>query len=174
MPEIGVDGPAAETAECLRRHLAGPEQRAAPAQARVDVEPVVVGPHEAEFELVDVRGSQEAVIQAVFEKRAVIVVIIVEDEVIDAVRGGVFDLLRHNGGVRFVGVAEDGHFGLAVARETRRHRLDQLPFAPAFAVDGRVARFAAVIVRKIVTADIGTLRIHQCSTPYWLRFAELT
>lgn len=54
----GRDGGMSPASPCRARAAGGS------AQARVDVEPVMVGPHEAEFELVDVRGSQEAVIQA--------------------------------------------------------------------------------------------------------------
>ena len=87
------------------------------------------------------------------EERAVVVVVPVEDERIDAVVGGGGDLLLHDFRIRFIGVSPERHVGLVVAGETRFGRLDQFPFGPALALVLLVARIAGVVVAEIVTGD---------------------
>jgi len=71
----------------------------------VDVYPVVVGPHEAEFEPVRIGRFHEALFNAPFEKGAIIEIVPVEDKRVYAVIGCCCDFLCHLDRVRLVGVS---------------------------------------------------------------------
>ena len=132
----------------------------------LNVIPVVVGPHEAELDAAVVRGLQEAAIEGALEVWAVVVVIPIEDEGVDAVVRGGLDLLGHDGGIRFVSVAPKGHLGLLMARETGLGLPDEVPLGETGIlglVPSRVGVLAGVVVRgdgDFRSRGSGTARCH--------------
>ena len=115
----------------------------------LDVEPVVIGPHQAELDAAVVRGLQKAPLQRALQVGAVVVVIPVEDEGIDAVVGGGVNLLGHDLGIGFVGVAPKRDLGLLMAREARLGLPDEVPLGePGILglVPPRVGMLAGIVI----------------------------
>ncbi len=156
MLEIALDHEVGDHIEAGTADRAGVEQRRAldrPAQlGRMDVHPVVVGPHQRELHAVVVRRAQEAFVQPSLQERAILVVVPIEQEDVDPVIGGRGDLARHGLRVGFILVAPGRHARLAMAGEARLGALDQLPFGPARPVRGLVAR-VDVVVGEVVAGD---------------------
>ena len=95
--------------------------------------------------------AEIAAVEGSFEEGAVVVVVPVEDEDIEAVIGCRVDLLRHHGGIRLVAVAPEGYPRLQVSGEARSRLPDEFPFAPLRrALQARVAGIARVVVAEIV------------------------
>ena len=142
----------ADLLEILRRHRAGIKDLAfGAAPVGMDFQPVVVGPHEGELQARVVLGLQETQVNRPIEKRAVVVVIPIEDERIDAVVGGGGDFLCHDLRVGFIGVSPERHVRLVMAGEARAGCLDQFPLGPILALALHVARIARVVVAEVVT-----------------------
>ena len=157
----------AEPAEGLPRHRAGIEQFAVGAAARMDVYPVVIGPHQTELDPVDVPRREESLIEAVLQKGSVVVIVVVEDEVVDAVVGGGGDLPLHDLRERFIDISPQRPERLMVPLKAGKRLLHQLPLAPAGAVHLGVSPVVAVVVREIVASDIDTFLLHgKTSVPF--------
>ncbi len=170
MGEVAFDEDADDLLPARPRDRAGIEQArrvggAALAQlGRVDVYPVVVGPHQREFQAVAVRRAQEAHIQRPFEERPILIVVPVEEEGRHAVIGRRGDLAAHHGGVALVLLAPQRGARLAVAGEARLGAPGQLPLGPAGAVDARVAR-VGVVGREVVAGDFEICSLGQGCPP---------
>ena len=154
--EIALDHEVGDHIETGTADRAGVKQGRALDRAaqfgRVDIHPVVVGPHQRELHAVVVGRAEEAFVQPALEEGAVVVVIPIEQEDVDSVVGGRGDIACHGLRVGFILVAPDRHAWLAMAGEARLGALDQLPLGPARAVRGLVAR-VDVVVREIVAGD---------------------
>ena len=165
--EEPVDEMGAEPAEGLPRHRAGIEQFAVGAAARMDVHPVVIGPHQAELDPVDVPRREKSLIEAVLQKGSVVVIVVVEDEIVDAVVGGGGDLPLHDLRERFIDISPQRPERLMVPLKAGKRLLHQLPLAPAGAVHLGVSPVVAVVVREIVASDIDTFLLHgKTSVPF--------
>ena len=116
----------------------------------MDVDPVVVGPHQTEAQTVVVGRRHERILQRSLEERAVIIVIPIENEGIDPVVGRGIDLARHDGRIGFILVAPERDLGLLVPGKTGPGGFDQFPFGPAATFERRVARIAGVVVAEVV------------------------
>ena len=128
----------------------------------VDVEPVVIGPHQREFQFFGIRRFQEAFVQRAVQERPVVVVIPVENENVDPVVGCRVDLTGHLRRVFFVGISPGRHFGLLLAVETGTGFLDQFPFGPAVALEAVVTSVVGVVIREIVAGyrdPVGVFRL---------------
>ncbi len=119
----------------------------------VNLQPIVVRPHEGELQALVIGRLEKAPVDWAFQVRAVIVVVPIEDEGVDAVIGGGGDFLRHHLGIGFIAVSPQRYFGLLVAGKARFGGLDQLPLGPISPLHSRVARIAGVIVAKVITGD---------------------
>ena len=157
MLEVAVDHVIDDRVERLGRDRAGIEELARGAAfGRMDIDPVVVGPHAAELHALIVRRVEVALLQAPVEKGPVVVPVPVEDPVVEPVVGGRVDLLLHDLGIGLVLVAPRRHLGLHVSGEPRPGLLDQLPLRPPLAVGLFVAR-VDVVVGKVVGPDLKRL-----------------
>ena len=144
----------ADRFERLGRHLARVEQLLRFAvRGRMNLDPVVIGPHQPEADVVHVRGLQEPFVEATVQKRHAVVAIPVEQHHVDAVRRGGLDLTGHHGRVLLVGIAPQWDLGLVVPLEARLRLAHEFPLAPALALVELVERVSGVVVRKIITGD---------------------
>ncbi len=122
--------------------------------AGMDINPVVISPHQSKAECFSGDGGKESVVQAVRKEGAVRIMIIVEDEVINSMIPGRENFLLHDSRIGFVAVSPEGDFRLTVTGKTRTGRFDKLPFAPACSVCCGIAFIASVIVREIIASHI--------------------
>jgi len=153
MTEIAVDDEIGDEAEHARRDQPRIKQLLAEGSPHgVDVDPIVVGPHEGKVQTADIARLEEALFQAALEERPVFVVIPIKDEVIDAVVGRGINFALHDTRIRLVLVSPDGNLRLFMSGKTRPGLLDQLPFGPTRSVHLLVARIN-VVIREIVTPD---------------------
>ena len=166
MLEITLDGSGAETPEGLRTHNSRIEQRPAASRTRMNVQPVVIRPHQSELQIPDIRRLQKTVVQTVFQKRTVVIIIIVKNKIVYTVFRRILNLTCHHRRIGFVGIAQQRTLRLPVAGETGSHRLDQFPFTPAGAVNRRIAGIIEMIIWEIITPDIRPLRLFHCTHPF--------
>ena len=151
MREVTVRDQVGDITKHLGRDLSWVEQLLAEvAPHGVDVNPVVIGPHESKIDPIDVAGFEEPLLQTTLKKRPVLVVVPVKKEVIDAMIRGRIDLFFHHLRARFIFVTPNGHFGLLMVGEAWGGVADQLPFCPAATMDLLVT-WVRMVVRKIVT-----------------------
>src|SRR5208282_3560604 len=122
----------------------------------LDVIPVVVGPHQREFQSLPIGGIQISLVERGVQEGAIVVVIPVKDKRIDAVVGGGVNLFGHHLRIGFIAVSPERDLWLIVPGETRLGIFDQFPFAPGCAFFFRVSRIAGVIVGKIVNRNLRT------------------
>ena len=116
---------------------------------RMPVVPVVIRPHEREFQPVPVGCLQKTFIQCPLQIRSVIPVP-VKYERIDPVIGRNIDLSGHDGRIGFIFIPPQRLFRLLVTGKTRTRRLHQFPFRPARTVIRVIAAFRMVI-REIIS-----------------------
>ena len=118
----------------------------------LDVEPVMIGPHQAELDAAVVRGLQKPPLQGALKIWTVVVVIPVEDEGVDAVVGRRIDLLRHDLGIGFVGVSPDRSFGLFMAGKARLGLSNEVPLGEA-GILGLVPTRIGVLAGIVIGGD---------------------
>ena len=151
MGEVAVRDQVGDITKHLGRDLPGIEQLLAKiAPHGVDIDPVVIGPHEGKIDPIDVAGFEEALLQTTLKKRPVLVVVPVKKEVIDAMIRGHIDLFLHHLGLGLIFIAPRGDLGLLVVGETWGSVADQLPLRPAAAMDFLVP-WVRMVVGEIVT-----------------------
>ena len=157
MPEIALDDHVGHALPGRRRDGSRVKQLRASEQRlrarRMDVDPVMVGPHEGELDALIVFGVQVAALEAVLQKGAVVVIVPVKDKGVDAVFRGGFYFFGHHLWIGFILVAPQRRLWLLVTGESRPRVFDQLPLAPLFAETGAVSGVAGMVVWKIVGGD---------------------
>jgi len=84
----------------------------------VDIDPVVIGPHEGKIDPIDVAGFEEALLQTTLKKRPVLVVVPVKEEVIDAMIRGRIDFFLHHFGLGLILMAPERNLGLLMVGES--------------------------------------------------------
>lgn len=89
----------------------------------------MVGPHQVKLHLPVVLRPQETLIQYIFQERAVVVPIPVENEGIDAVFKGRVDLFLLHPRIGLVQIAPQRDVGLAVSFKFGMRLVNGLPFA---------------------------------------------
>ena len=151
--EVLLDHPAHGAPELVHRHAAVPDDGAqivgialVPQRHRV-----VVRPHEIKLHAVAVLRLQEAVVQAVFQKRPAIVPVPVVDEHVHAVICGRGDLHLHYVGIRLVDISPQRPARPLVSLIALHRRAHRLPFAHALGPEDARSRLVAGIGRP----DIG-------------------
>ena len=163
MREVTVRDQVGDITKHLGRDLSRVEQLLAEvAPHGVDIDPVVIGPHEGKIDPIDVTGLEEPLLQTTLKKRPVLVVVPVKNKMIDAMIHGRTDLFLHHFWTRFVFVPPERDLGLLVVRKTWVGVADQLPLRPARSVDLLIT-WINVVVGKVVTADtyrIGFFALH--------------
>ena len=157
MQEIAFDDEIGDGTKHLRRNQPGIKQLLAKAAPhRVDVDPIVIRPHQGKIDPVDISRLKKSLLKTALKERTVLIVIPIEDKMIDAVIHRRVDLLLHHLRVGFILMTPQWHLRLLVPRETRNGMPDQLPLGPTGAVDLCIAGIG-VIVREVVAADPDTV-----------------
>ena len=126
--------------------------RRSPHFLRKNIDPVVVGPHQGEGHALWIRRTKESLVERAGKKRAVFVVIPVEEEVADPVAGRGGDFALHDLRIGLVLVTPDRHQRLAMSRITRHPALEEIPLGPAPPVFRLIARIR-VVIREVEGAD---------------------
>src|SRR6266508_5707930 len=166
--EIALDDIVCHLIECRARDGAGILEHGWNMQfGWVDINPIMVGPHQSKLETTIVWGLQIAPFQASLQKGAIVIVIPVEDEIVDTMIGRCVDLPGEYGRVRFILIAPARGFRLLMARESRLTSLNELPFGPARAM-GRLIPGIDVIQRAVISAyciSTGHLSLRTLHTP---------
>ena len=151
MREVTIRDQVSDITEHLGGDLSGMEQLLAEvAPHRVDIDPVVIGPHQGKIDPIDVAGLEEALLQTTLKKRPVLVVVPVKEEVIDAMISGRIDLFLHHLGLGLILITPNWHLGLLMVAEAWVGVADQLPLRPAGAMNLLVP-WVRMVVGKIVT-----------------------
>ena len=154
MGEITARDQVGDIAKHLGRDLSRVEQLLAEvAPHGVDVNPVVIGPHQTKIDPIDVAGLEEALLQTTLKKRPVLVVVPVKKEVIDAMIHGRIDLFLHHFGLGLILMAPDRNLGLLVVGKPGGGMADQLPLRPAAAMNLLVP-WVPMVVGEIVTTHL--------------------
>ena len=122
------------------------------ASAGVTVVPVMICPHQGEFEVTALNRRKKSLIQSTLQIWS-IVPVPVKNKCVDTVCFGSVDLLCHNCGVGFIFITPDGDFRLLMPRKTGTGTLHKLPFCPVSAVNFFIFNIG-MIIRKIIRCNI--------------------
>ena len=153
MREVTVRDQVGDITKHLGRDLSRVEQLLAEVSPhRVDIDPVVIGPHQGEIDSIDVAGLEEPLLQTTLKKRPVLVVVPVKNKMIDAMIRGRIDFFLHHLGLGLILISPERNLGLLVVRKTWVGVADQLPLRPTRPVDLLVS-WIDVVVGKVVTPD---------------------
>src|SRR6266567_1336312 len=119
----------------------------------LNVEPVMVCPHDTKLQIFAIGRSKVAVGQGRLQKRPIFVPVPVEYECIDTAGRGSGNLFLENSGVRFVSISPKRYPWLAMPREAGRGGLDQIPFRPGRPMSLDVA-FVLMIIAEVICSDL--------------------
>ena len=152
MREVTVCHQVSDITKHLGRDLSRVEQLLAEvAPHGVNVNPVVIGPHQGKIDPIDVAGLEKPLLQTSLKKRPVLVVVPVKNKMIDAMIRGRIDFFLHHLGLGLILITPNWHLGLLMVGEAWGSVADQLPLRPAGSMDLLVP-WIRMIVGKIVTA----------------------
>ena len=93
---------------------------------------IMIGPHQIKTHIPAVRGFQETVIQAVFQKRSPVVPVPVIDKYVHTVAKSFSDLKYHHAGIRFILIPPERLPVPEISVIFRCGILNRLPFSDAF------------------------------------------
>ena len=116
----------------------------------MDVDPVMIGPHQAKLQPVRVGCFHKTLLYTAFQKETILIIVPVEDKSVDPVIGGGIYFLRHLLGIGLIRIAPGRDIRLDMPLETRFGRFHQLPFRPAFALYLLIPGIAVMIIGKII------------------------
>ena len=153
MRKVALNKQAADFLESIRCHPAVIKQFIpVHTTARMNIQPVVIGPHAAEFNPVIIRCFQETFIKSALQKRPVIVIIPVKNKKVDAVISRCINFLRHYCGIGFIRVTPGRNKRLTMTGKARGGAFDQFPFTPPLPVQFLIAPIKMIV--EFVQSDM--------------------